>query len=494
MPENKDQIRSELELYDTMSRSVKVVKASDQNVFRFYCCGPTVYGPAHIGNFRSFLMQDVMRRTVELTGWRTKHVRNITDVDDKTIRDSQKAGKSLKEFTTFWYEKLTVDSEKLGCLRPHLEPGAVSHIPEQINLIQELVKKGHAYATEDGSVYYDVKSWKKYGELSRLKEREIKTQQMERADSDEYQPKESLVDFALWKGRKPEDGENFWESPWGQGRPGWHTECSAMSVKYLGKTFDLHSGGVDLIFPHHENEIAQSESCHCATFADHWFHIEHLMVDGGKMSKSLGNLYTVDNIEEKGHTANELRYVLVSGHYRQQLNFTLESLTAAKQALNKLSRFAQILKVVANQSIPSQFKSILKKKIEKGEWKYFGNAWDALLDDLNTPKALGLVFSTIKQIEKQMVAESNSGVDLPSVARELAHILGALGIALPEPEKYDAPAHIKEIADKRCEHRAKKNWELSDALRDELKNLGWHIMDGKEGYQLVPLPGTLQKE
>lgn len=490
MSETTDQMRSELDLYDTMSRSIKTVKASDNKVFRFYCCGPTVYGPAHIGNFRSFLLQDVMRRTVELTGLRTKHVRNITDVDDKTIRDSQKVGKSLKEFTQFWYEKLTADSEKLGCLKPHLEPGAVTHIPEQIDLINELIEKGHAYATEDGSVYYDVNSWDGYGGLSRLKNREIKTQQLERADSDEYQPKESLVDFALWKGRKPEDGENYWDSPWGQGRPGWHTECSAMSVKYLGKTFDLHSGGVDLIFPHHENEIAQSEACHGATFANHWFHIEHLMVDGGKMSKSLGNLYTVDDIEERGHTANELRYVLVSGHYRQQLNFTLESLVAAKQALNKLSRFGQLLKVVANQSIPFQFKSVIKKRVGDGDWKFFGKAWDALLDDLNTPKCLGHIFSVIKSIEKKMSSKSISIEDLGQVARELTHVLGALGLALPEPEAYDAPDDIKEIADRRWKFRTEKNWELSDSLRDELKDLGWHVMDGRDGYQLVPLPGS----
>ncbi len=490
-----------LHLYDTQTRSIKALEPMDGKTYRFYCCGPTVYGPAHIGNFRTFLLQDVMRRVLELGGMKTRHVRNITDVDDKTIRDSQQAGKTLKEFTDYWYERLKKDAGSLNCLDPHMEPGAVAHIPEQIDLIRSLIEKGHAYSTEDGSVYYDVSSWADYGKLSRLKDRQITTdsspstaQGGNRSDSDEYEARDSLADFALWKARKPEDGDNWWDSPWGQGRPGWHTECSAMSAKYLGKSFDLHSGGVDLIFPHHENEIAQSESCHCVTFAGHWFHIEHLMVDGGKMSKSLGNLYTVEDLEKRGFTPMEVRYVLISGHYRQQLNFTLDSLKAARQALAKISRFNQVLKAVAGAGVPDAWKTVVKKRIEPGGWHFFGAAWDSLLDDLNTPRALGDVFSAIRKVEKSMAAGELSQEQILAAATELGHVLGALGLVLPEPEPVNAPEDIRQLADRRWELRVAKDWEQSDKLRDELKEKGWHVMDGREGYQLVPLPGTVTGE
>lgn len=482
-----------LYLYDTMTRQSRGVSPMDGKVFRFYCCGPTVYGPAHIGNFRTFLLQDVLRRVLELSGMRTRHVRNITDVDDKTIRDSQKSGQSLQEFTSYWYNRLKVDAAKLNCLEPHVEPGAVAHIPEQIALIEELIRKGHAYPTEDGSVYYDVSSWQEYGKLSRLKDRQITTDQTthsSRSDSDEYEARESLADFALWKGRKPEDGNNFWPSPWGEGRPGWHTECSAMSAKYLGKSFDLHSGGVDLIFPHHENEIAQSEACHCSEFAAHWFHIEHLMVDGGKMSKSLGNLYTVDDIEKLGHSANELRFVLVSGHYRQPLNFTLDNLKAARQALARLARFGQVLQAVGNVAISNQFSSATKKPIEPGQWLYFGAAWNALLDDLNTPKALGHVFTAVKKMDRLFAEQKMDPTELRQVGRELGQILLALGVSLPDPEPVNAPDHIQKIADMRWSARLSKDFHQSDQLRDQLKSLGWHVMDGRDSFQLVPLPGT----
>ncbi|MDA7914582.1 cysteine--tRNA ligase, partial [Akkermansiaceae bacterium] len=266
----------------------------DGKVFRFYCCGPTVYGPAHIGNFRTFVIQDVMRRVLELGGMKTKHVRNITDVDDKTIRDSVSAGMQLADFTAQWRDRFHADCVALNCLKPHIEPSAVEHIPEQVAMIEELLEKGHAYASEDGSVYFRITSFSEYGKLSRLDQRELdlgKTQN-ERANSDEYE-KDNIADFVLWKSRRDEDGDNYWSSPWGEGRPGWHLECSAMILKYLGRTFDLHSGGEDLVFPHHENELAQSK-CSCGgEFARHWFHSTHLLVNGKKMSKSSGTLYTL---------------------------------------------------------------------------------------------------------------------------------------------------------------------------------------------------------
>ena len=317
-----------MRLFDTLTRTERELRPLDGSTYRFYCCGPTVYGPAHIGNFRTFVLQDVLRRALETGGTRTLHVRNITDVDDKTIRDSQKAGQSLADFTAGWTAKFHTDCDKLGLLPPHIEPGAVEHIPQQIAMIEAFVANGHAYASDDGSVYFKIASFPGYGKLSRLDERELdlgKTQNA-RANADEYE-KDSVSDFVLWKARRPEDGANFWPSPWGDGRPGWHLECSAMIREYLGDSFDLHSGGVDLVFPHHENEIAQS-ACACGgQFAAHWFHITHLLVDGGKMSKSLGNLYTLADLEARGFTPMEVRYVLIGGHYRKALNFTLDSLT-----------------------------------------------------------------------------------------------------------------------------------------------------------------------
>lgn len=248
-----------LRLHDTQSGAVKPVTAEDGKTLRFYCCGPTVYAAAHIGNFRTFVVQDVFRRVVELGGLRTKHVRNITDVDDKTIRNSQAQGMPLKEYTDKWTEKFHTDCAALNCLVPHVEPSAVGHIAEQIEIVQKLMEKGHAYQSEDGSVYFRISSYADYGKLAHLDRQTLdfgKTAAT-RADVDEYD-KDSVADFVLWKARRPEDGPNYWDSRGERGRPGWHLECSAMSHKYLGDTFDLHSGGVDLVFPHHENEIAQS--------------------------------------------------------------------------------------------------------------------------------------------------------------------------------------------------------------------------------------------
>lgn len=377
-----------MRLFDTLTRTERELRPIDGSTFRFYCCGPTVYGPAHIGNFRTFVLQDVLRRTLETGGTRTLHVRNITDVDDKTIRDSQKAGQSLKEFTAGWTAKFHADCEALGLLEPHIEPSAVEHIPQQIAMISTLVEKGNAYVSHDGSVYFKIASFPAYGRLSHLDERELdlgKTSNT-RSNSDEYE-KDSVSDFVLWKARKPEDGDNFWASPWGEGRPGWHLECSAMIEEYLGNSFDLHAGGVDLVFPHHENEIAQSECACGGHFAAHWFHTAHLLVDGGKMSKSLGNLYTLGELAEMGHDAMAVRYVLIGAHYRKPLNFTLDSLAGAHEAIAKLAKGARALaaKVPADSALVS------------ADFGPFQGAWDSLTHDLNTPGALGGLFTGLRE-------------------------------------------------------------------------------------------------
>jgi cysteinyl-tRNA synthetase len=462
-----------MRLFDTMGRELKELRPQDGTTYRFYCCGPTVYGPAHIGNFRTFVLQDVFRRTLETGGTRTFHVRNITDVDDKTIRDSQEAGKTLADFTGFWTEKFQADCEKLNLLAPHVEPGAIEHLPQIVAMIATLVDKGNAYASEDGSVYFNIASFPGYGKLSRLDQRELelgKTQNT-RANADEYE-KEGLSDFVLWKARKPEDGENFWPSPWGEGRPGWHLECSAMIQEYLGADFDLHSGGVDLVFPHHENEIAQS-LCACGGhFAAHWFHITHLLVDGGKMSKSLGNFYTLDDLEQKGFSAAEVRYVLIGAHYRKPLNFTLESLTGAREAMAKLAKGARAL--AAKAPAEARFDAV--------GFGPFQAAWDALNDDLNTAGALGGLFTGLRDAAKL------EGEEAAKALAAFNRVLRALGLTLPEEEpEAEIPAEIRALAEERWAVRSAKDWAKADAMRQQLTELGWVMKDGKDGYDLTPV-------
>ena len=462
-----------IRLYDSLTRDFKVLgqrepgapPISEAHPFAFYNCGPTVYAPAHIGNFRTFVVNDVIRRLLELEFGpdKVKHVRNITDVDDKTIRRSQEQKRLLGDFTREWSDKFHADCAALNCLPPHEEPHAVDpqYLREQVNMINVLLEKKNAYRAPDGSVYFKVSSFPGYGALSRVKERELQlgtSLKPRAADSDE---KEDGSDFALWKAWKPEDGPNKWAGPAGaaDGRPGWHIECSAMSKALLGDTIDLHSGGVDLLFPHHENEIAQSECCNGQLFSRHWYHSEHLLVDGKKMSKSLGNLYTLDQITEKGFSPMALRYALLSGHPRKQLNFTLESLHAAESALTTLRAF----------------RATLPASSSRGDEAVFGSVLAALQDDLNTPAALGALFTVVNR--------GSAGVDASAFDR----VLFALGLDLTaKPLQISAPAEICELADRRWAAKQKKDFVTADALRKEIAAAGWSMLDRKDGYSLEP--------
>lgn len=484
-------------LNDTLTRSKREVYAEDGETLRFYCCGPTVYGPAHIGNFRTFIVQDLFRRVAELSGLKTKHVRNITDVDDKTIRESMSEGKTLRDFTQYWHGLFERDCKALNLLAPHVEPSAVEHIPEQVRLIEQLLDSGHAYQGSDGSIYFKVSAFPDYGKLSHLDKRELKLGASAN-DSDEYE-KESLADFALWKARKPEDGDNFWESPWGQGRPGWHLECSAMGMKYLSESFDLHAGGVDLCFPHHENEIAQSEAVTGKTFSRHWFHSEHLMVEGQKMSKSLKNLYTLDDINHgrrdgvdgaaPGYSAAELRFEMLSGYYRQKMNFTWDGLRAARINLERIATFAHRLEGVAGRGMSDYAATVTKATASDNQGAgAFGEAWEALLDDLNTPSALGRLNTAMKPLEKRLVAKEIDSAEAGELLDGLALLVHSFGWQLPEPAEArsaEIPANVRELAEKRTAARAAKDWAASDSLRDEIAALGWQVKDGKEGYELA---------
>jgi len=461
-----------IRLHDSLSRELRELTPSHADgVFRFYNCGPTVYAPAHIGNFRTFIVNDVIRRLLELEfgAARVKHVRNLTDVDDRTIGQTQKERKPLSEITKKWTDKFHADCDALNCLRPHVEPAATAHIREQVDMIDVLLRKGHAYRSADGSVYFKIGSFAKYGALSRIKERELKVTNSA-FDADH---KDDVGDFALWKAYKPEeDGEVQWPGPEGasSGRPGWHIECSAMSKKHLGDTIDLHTGGVDLLFPHHENEIAQSECCNGATLARHWYHSEHLLVDGTTMSKSKGNYYTLGDLVDKGYSPMAVRYALLSGHPRKQLNFTLDSLHAAESAVNTLRNFRATLALGAADAQPRQpspaFDGVLRR----------------LNDDANTPAAFGELFSAIASAASRTPAVFAE--DLAAFDRALF----ALGLKLDSTgTKADAPADIKALAEKRWAAKQARDFATADALRKEIAAAGWSMLDRKDGYSLEPL-------
>ncbi len=450
-----------IRLHESLTRTPRELQpAQPDGIFRFYNCGPTVYAPAHIGNFRTFVVNDVLRRLLELEFGRdkVKHVRNLTDVDDRTIGQTQKEKRPLAEITKKWTAIFHADCAALNCLRPHHEPTATGYIREQVDMIQVLMEKGHAYRAADGSVYFRIESFPGYGGLSRIRERELKVTNTV-ADADH---KDSVSDFALWKAWKPEeDGDVKWPGPRGAGagRPGWHIECSAMSKALLGETIDLHTGGVDLLFPHHENEIAQSQCCNGTTFAHHWYHSEHLLVDGTTMSKSKGNYYTLGDLLAKGYSPMAVRYALLSGHPRKQLNFTLDSLHAAESALKTLRTFRAALGT------------------QSGDAAVLEPILAALRDDLNTPGALGALFT--------LVNRGPAGVDATAFDRAMF----ALGFDLTAAEapKADIPSDIADLAKQRWEAKLGKDWAKADALRKDLAARGWSMKDAKDSYTLEPI-------
>lgn len=458
-----------IRLHDSLAREPRELQPSQPDgVFRFYNCGPTVYAPAHIGNFRTFVVNDVVRRLLEIEfgASKVKHVRNLTDVDDKTIKRARDEKRPLAEVTKQWTAKFHADCAALNCLSPHVEPAATGHIREQVDMIEVLMRKGNAYRSADGSVYFKVSSYSDYGRLSRVRERELQlgsalAGKSQASDADE---KEDGTDFALWKAWKPEDGDVKWPGPdaASEGRPGWHIECSAMSKKHLGDTIDLHTGGVDLLFPHHENEIAQSECCNGATFSRHWYHSEHLLVDGKKMSKSLGNLYTLDDLRAKGFSPMALRFALLSGHPRKQLNFTLDSLHAGDKALATLRTFRSKLGAFSGEGAET-FTAVL----------------DALRDDLNTPAALGALFSVV-----------NRGPDRVDAAA-FDRVMFALGLNLAEAEapKAEVPTEISQLAERRWAAKQAKDFAAADGLRKEITARGWSMLDRKDGYTLEKAKG-----
>ncbi len=456
-------------IFNTLSGQLEEFHPLEENRVRMYTCGPTVYGFAHIGNFRTFIFEDVLKRYLRFKGYRVKHVMNITDVDDKTIRDSKATEPAkLREYTDQYTEAFLEDSHRLRIEKPDLLVHATDHIPEMVQMIERLRDKGYTYEKE-GSVYFRIANFQDYGKLSKLNVEGI--QAGARVDVDEYE-KLDARDFVLWKA--PKNGEPHWESSIGPGRPGWHIECSAMSLKYLGETFDLHCGAVDLIFPHHENEIAQSEADTGKPFVRYWMHGEHLIVNGEKMSKSKGNYYTLRDLLDRGIDPLEIRYLLLSVPYKRKLNFTFDALQQARSSLNRLEDFllrmtTGSLKPGSNGTIQSACADALKQ---------FEQAMD---EDLNTAQGLAVIFELVRQVNTAMAEGLLYEEDRPVVLQTMARFQEVLQLQKDADSEIDARIQI--LIEERNRARQSRNFPLADQIRSQIYELGYVIEDTKEGVR-----------
>ncbi len=462
-----------MKLFNTETREKEEFLPQDPQRVTLYTCGPTVYNYAHIGNFRTYVFEDLLRRTLKFFGFKVEQVMNITDVDDKTIRGAIGQGVGLKEYVAPFAAAFFEDLKTLEVEEVEHYPCATDYIPQMIKMIEELMATGVAYKGHDGSVYFSIHKFPRYGCLSHLKLDELKTGASERVASDEYE-KDNASDFVLWKAYDAErDGEIFWESPWGKGRPGWHLECSAMAMEILGKTIDLHVGGVDNIFPHHENEIAQSESCSGKRFVLHWLHSEHLIVEGKKMSKSLGNFFTLRDLLDKGFSGHEVRFMLLQAHYRTQLNFTLEGLKGARTSIERLNSFVLRLKEVEGNG---------EGEMEKLTQQLLGNFSGAISDDLNISAALGVVFDYVREANTLLDHAQISRKEADEAIDVLRKINSVIGVMTFEEAK--APAEILDMLEQRERARRSKDWALADQLRDAIIAAGFTIEDTAHGARV----------
>jgi len=437
-----------------------------------YTCGPTVYDYAHIGNFRAFLFEDLLKRWLTYKEYNVTHIMNLTDIDDKTIKGSQKEGIPLRQFTDFYIQAFFEDIKALNIEPADVYPKATDHIREMVKIIQTLQTKGFAYKGEDGSIYFSVAKFPEYGRLSHLKVGELKAGA--RVSQDEY-AKEEAQDFALWKAWTPEDGNVHWDTEIGRGRPGWHIECSAMSTKYLGESFDIHCGGIDNMFPHHENEIAQSEAATGKKFVNYWMHNEHLQVEGKKMSKRFGNFYTLRDLLAKGYDPITIRYLLISTHYRQQFNFTFEGLESSKAAVERLRNFVRRLHEVEG-STSTEKVATLTAKLEA----CFGGSMD---DDLNIGIALSSLFDFVREINSLMDANLVSKQQTADIGGLIMRIDGVLGIIGKVEVEEALSSDIDALVQKREEARKSKNWKEADSIRAQLKAMGIVLEDTAQGIR-----------
>ncbi|MFH1663577.1 MAG: cysteine--tRNA ligase [archaeon] len=458
-----------LKLYNSLTKKKQAFKPLKAKEVKMYTCGPTVYDFAHIGNFRAYVFEDLLRRYLKFKGFKVVQVMNLTDVDDKTIKGAGDAGISLNDFTQKFKQAFFEDIKTLNIEKAEFYPEATKTIPEMVELIQKLLKKGFAYKGEDNSIYFSIKKFKNYGKLSGFKIKELKSGA--RVSQDEYE-KENARDFALWKAFDEKDKNVFWETSLGKGRPGWHIECSAMSMKYLGESFDIHTGGIDNKFPHHENEIAQSEGATGKKFVNYWLHCSHLIVDGKKMSKSLGNFYALRDLIQKGFSSQAIRFVLLSAHYRSELNFSENSL---KEAQNSVDRFNEFISKL--NKIKSAEGTEVKTFIEKAN-SFFEKALD---DDLNISLALTSLNDFLKEInrlvDEKKLSEKNSA-EIISFLKKIDSVLGVMNFAEQELE-----SELKKLIEEREKARKEMNWSKADELRDLLRKKGIELSDSKDGVR-----------
>ena len=468
-----------VQVHNTLTRKLEAIapRPGEGQTLSLYTCGPTIYAHAHIGNFRAYVFEDLLQRHLRERGFIVRRVMNLTDVDDKTIRGAHASGMALGDYTRPFKEAFFEDAKTLRLLPAEAYPAATDpeQIARMIEMISTLMERGHAYQAEDGSLYFRIASFPDYGKLAHV---DLEGQRPgQRVASDEYE-KEAVADFALWKAWVPEDGAVGWESPWGKGRPGWHIECSAMATGLLGETIDIHCGGVDNIFPHHEAEIAQ---CECAghgkaPFVRYWMHCAHLMVEGSKMAKSAGNFFTLRDLLEKGWTGREVRYALISVHYRGALNFTMEGLAAARTSLARLDAWRERLLEKAQETAGSERAA----EAPAAETEGFFTALD---DDLNISGAMAVLFETLRESNRSM----DEGRLTPPQARGLLAWLARVdGVLALQPDDVAAiPQEVEELLTDRAAARAAKEWQKSDEIRDQIAALGWTVKDTKDGQKIT---------
>jgi len=454
-----------LQFYNSLTRKKEPFIPIEEGKVKLYTCGPTVYDTAHIGNFRTFLFEDFLKRVLIARGYKVLHVMNITDVDDKTIKKTVEEGKSLSEITSHYTDLFNHDLKTLNILPADHYPAATNHVDGMIKMIEVLIEKGHAYKTDDGSVFFKIESFKDYGLLTHINMAEM--QQSDRVDSDEY-GLDNPQDFALWKAYKEEDGDVAWDSPWCKGRPGWHIECSVMSMAFLGDHFDIHCGGVDNKFPHHENEIAQSVCASGTPFVNTWLHSEFLMVDGGKMSKSLGNYYCISDLIEKGFTPEEIRYIMLSGHYRTKINFTLDKQHEAKASIQRI------------QSLKDRLQDL--KENDSDEFPAEKSNFDtALENDLDAPNALALFFDWVRATNSASDKDALSRDDVAKGLNFISYFNDVFGVL---PDSGRIPQDVMDLVSKRETARQNKDWAKSDKIRDLIGSKGWVVKDTPDGPKL----------
>ncbi|MFY7842710.1 MAG: cysteine--tRNA ligase [Rhabdochlamydiaceae bacterium] len=464
-----------LKLYNTETRKKEVVRPLSGRCFKMYTCGPTVYNYAHIGNFRTYVFEDLLRRSIKYFGWDLIHVMNITDVDDKTIKGAIEKKCSLDDYTSVYTDAFFKDLETLRIQKAEHYPRATDYISQMIEMIQILIDKGVAYYGADRSIYYAIERFPSYGRLSHLRLEDLKVGDNQRIGSDEYD-KEHISDFVLWKAYdKDRDGEIYWDSAFGPGRPGWHIECSAMATSLLSESIDIHVGGVDNMFPHHENEIAQCEACTQKTFVKHWLHVEHLLVDNKKMSKSLGNFYTLRDLLDKGYSGREVRYLLLQTHYKTPLNFTLQGLDSVRHTLQRWDDFIYRMQSLKEDREDGHLESMLS--VVESKFK------EALAEDLNISMALSVLFEFMREVNAtcdQRLLGKKGASQILELLRSFDQILGIW----PEQVKEPLDHEIEEWLKIREESRLNKNWEIADHYRNKILSAGYMIEDSPSGARV----------